>query len=153
MRDKIIWLPSRVRWHLLVLGDAVDKDKTSGGDIIKSITDTDPRDGEEDKRKLGPVLRQSASVKASDSLKCHLCSCRPGMVIITSQDYPCLVDSVVCFVWFDWLVNNLVQLLTVVPFFVTWYHFPTIFPKSPIREISLVSPNSTNCIHRTIIQD
>ena len=84
-----------------MLGDAVDKDKTSGGDIIKSITDTDPRDGEEDKRKLGPVLRQSASVKASDSLKCHLCSCRPGMVIITSQDYPCLVDSVVCFVWFD----------------------------------------------------
>ena len=35
-----------------MLGDAVDKDKTSGGDIIKSITDTDPRDG--DKRKLGP---------------------------------------------------------------------------------------------------
>ena len=37
-----------------MLGDAVDKDKTSGGDIIKSITDTDPRDGEADKRKLGP---------------------------------------------------------------------------------------------------
>ena len=102
MRDKMIWLPSRVRWHLLVPGDAVDNDMIwhlvrillSG--VKLTLTPYD-----EDKRKLGPgTISIGQDIKSLTHL--NVISTLV-VIIIASHYYPCPVDSVVCFVWLiDW---------------------------------------------------